>query len=169
MTVDQARALYPVKHAEGADLRAEVVAEARTWLKTPFMHQQGLKGFGVDCLMLMRAIGENSQVMPRITRRQEERYWKYYGRRPQPVQMRKCLEEFLVEIPKGEAAVGDLMWSHWGNDMPIHMAVISCFENRRTLIHAIWLVDVAECTLTDVFTDRVTAYWRYPAIAAAEA
>lgn len=33
--------------------RADVVAEARTWLDTPFVHQHRAKGIGVDCAGLV--------------------------------------------------------------------------------------------------------------------
>ena len=36
--------------------REQVVAEARSWLGTPFQHQQALKGVGVDCLTLIIAV-----------------------------------------------------------------------------------------------------------------
>jgi cell wall-associated NlpC family hydrolase len=36
--------------------RAAVIAEARTWLRTPFCHDTQLKGFGVDCAQLLIAV-----------------------------------------------------------------------------------------------------------------
>lgn len=33
--------------------RKQVVAEARTWLHTPYHHQANVKGAGVDCIMLL--------------------------------------------------------------------------------------------------------------------
>ena len=34
------------------DLRARIVAEAMTWLGTPYHHRGKLKGIGVDCAQL---------------------------------------------------------------------------------------------------------------------
>jgi NlpC/P60 family putative phage cell wall peptidase len=34
----------------------EVLAEARTWLGTPWRHASDVKGAGVDCIMLLRAV-----------------------------------------------------------------------------------------------------------------
>jgi cell wall-associated NlpC family hydrolase len=42
-----------------ADERAAVVAEARTWLKTPWVHMAGIKGGGVDCAMLLVRVYAN--------------------------------------------------------------------------------------------------------------
>lgn len=39
-----------------ADIRAEIVAEARTWLWTPFIHRSMVKAAGVDCAMLCYAV-----------------------------------------------------------------------------------------------------------------
>lgn len=36
-----------------ADQRAAVVAEAHSWLRTPYHHMGGIKGVGVDCAMLL--------------------------------------------------------------------------------------------------------------------
>ncbi len=36
--------------------RDDIVAEARTWLRTRFQHHQQVKGGGVDCAHLMRAV-----------------------------------------------------------------------------------------------------------------
>lgn len=36
--------------------RAAVVAEARTWLRTPYHHRAWIKGAGVDCAMLPLAV-----------------------------------------------------------------------------------------------------------------
>lgn len=39
-----------------AEQRALVVAEARTWLKTPWRHMAAIKGAGVDCAMLLSEV-----------------------------------------------------------------------------------------------------------------
>ena len=41
-----------------AELRARVVAEARSWLGTPYHHAARVKGAGVDCAMLLAAVYE---------------------------------------------------------------------------------------------------------------
>jgi cell wall-associated NlpC family hydrolase len=40
----------------GAAQRAAVVAEAHTWLRTPWHHNQAVKGAGVDCGRLLKAV-----------------------------------------------------------------------------------------------------------------
>ena len=46
--------------------RAAVVAEARSWLGTPYHHEARVKGAGVDCLTLIAEVFERAGVLPRI-------------------------------------------------------------------------------------------------------
>ena len=53
--------------------RSEIVAEARTWLNTPYKHQGSVKGAGTDCIGLIRGIwrkfyGDEPEGMPGYTR-----------------------------------------------------------------------------------------------------
>jgi len=47
--------------------RQEVVAEARTWLRTPYEHHQKVKGAGVDCAMFPVAVYAACGLMPEDT------------------------------------------------------------------------------------------------------
>jgi NlpC/P60 family putative phage cell wall peptidase len=46
--------------------RAAVVAEAESWLGTPYHHMARLKGVGCDCLTLLAAVYEAAGVVPAI-------------------------------------------------------------------------------------------------------
>jgi cell wall-associated NlpC family hydrolase len=46
--------------------RAAVVAEAETWLQTPYHHMGRKKGAGTDCLMLLAEVYEAAGVIPHI-------------------------------------------------------------------------------------------------------
>lgn len=46
--------------------RAAVVAEALTWLKTPYHHHARVKGVGVDCAQLLCAVYEACGLVPHI-------------------------------------------------------------------------------------------------------
>jgi NlpC/P60 family putative phage cell wall peptidase len=37
--------------------RADIIAEARSWIGTPYAHQASVKGIGCDCLGLVRGVG----------------------------------------------------------------------------------------------------------------
>ena len=44
--------------------RAAVVAEAATWLRTPYHHMGRVKNAGTDCLMLLAEVYEAAGVIP---------------------------------------------------------------------------------------------------------
>ena len=46
--------------------RAKVVAEAETWLLTPYHHMGRVKGAGTDCLMLLAEVYEAAGVVPHV-------------------------------------------------------------------------------------------------------
>ena len=46
--------------------RAAVVAEARSWLGTPYHHQACLKGVGADCAQMPLAVYAAAGVIPRV-------------------------------------------------------------------------------------------------------
>lgn len=48
------------------DIREKVVAEAKTWLRTPWHHRARVKGAGVDCVMLLCEVYESTGVIPHV-------------------------------------------------------------------------------------------------------
>jgi len=153
--------------AEIAALRRAVIAEAREWILTPFHHEQRCKGVGVDCTGLVIAVGEAAGAS-HFDRRTLKGFWEFYGRRPNPEKMREALLAFLVPIPESEATIADIAWMHWGDEMPIHLALRSEFDGREMLIHSVVRYGVMEHGFQQEFRERVTEWWRYPAIAGRE-
>jgi NlpC/P60 family putative phage cell wall peptidase len=105
--------------------RAAIVAEARTWLDTPFHHQGRLKGIGVDCAGVpegvARAFGIPVRDIPAD-----------YGRQPDVATMLKALRANLTEKPRAEVAPGDVLWLVWVRH-PQHLAI---YTDTDTIIHA---------------------------------
>jgi cell wall-associated NlpC family hydrolase len=46
--------------------REQVIAEAKTWLRTPYHHMGRVKGGGTDCLMLLAEVYHTAGVIPAI-------------------------------------------------------------------------------------------------------
>ncbi len=46
--------------------RAAIVAQAYTWLGTPYHHQGRIKGVGVDCIMLIVEVYQSCGLIPAI-------------------------------------------------------------------------------------------------------
>lgn len=49
-----------------AEQRATIVAEARSWLGTPYHHRAEVKGAGVDCAQLLHAVYRGCGLVPEI-------------------------------------------------------------------------------------------------------
>jgi cell wall-associated NlpC family hydrolase len=49
-----------------AEMRRRVVAEARSWLGTPYHHHGRVKGAGVDCAQILAAVFEAVEVVPHL-------------------------------------------------------------------------------------------------------
>jgi len=49
-----------------AHLRGQLVAEARTWVGTPYHHHARVKGAGVDCAQILAAVYEAVGLVPHL-------------------------------------------------------------------------------------------------------
>jgi NlpC/P60 family putative phage cell wall peptidase len=143
-----------------------VIAEARTWVGTPFRHQARLKYVGCDCIGLVWGVGEACGVLE-VDPVRVKRYLGY-GRTPNPARMREALETFFVPLPAGPVFPSDIAWLEWREDLPMHLAVLT--ERRAggtcNIIHSLRDVGkVCEHGFTDEWRARVNSWWRYPGLA----
>ncbi len=107
--------------------RAEIVAEARTHLGTPYLHLQRSSRF-MDCVGLIIVIGRKFNLGD-YTRED-------YDRIPDPVQMEAELKSRLDQIPIIEAKPGDIYWLSFAR-VPRHVGIIGEYEHGgQTLIHS---------------------------------
>lgn len=86
--------------------RAAIVAEALTWLRTPYHHRAGLKGVGVDCAQLVLKIYANVGLIEDYDTGEYSMDWHIH----------RDIERYMVEvlkfgspIPVSEAKNGDLI------------------------------------------------------------
>lgn len=144
--------------------RDEIVAAARAWVGTPFMHQQSLLGVGVDCVGVILGVGRDTgrlEISPEA--------WApfaAYTRKPNPARMRKAMRRFLVESIVDRTslpAIGSIGWFGWRDDLPMHLAIVSEFEGRPTMIHAFELQGrCCENSIDETWRSRVDSWWQYP-------
>lgn len=113
-----------------AEERAAVIAEAATWLKTPYHHMGRLKGKGVDCAMILAevyhavlpervpALTVESYPMDWAMHRSAERYLSYVTR----------FAREIAPLPKP----GDVVLYRWGRCLA-HGAIVVAWPK---VIHA---------------------------------
>lgn len=77
--------------------RESVLAEALTWLRTPYHHATGIKGVGVDCAYLLIRVFNNCGLLPDIDPRPYPMDWHFH----------RGEERYLSWVEKYAAPVDD--------------------------------------------------------------
>lgn len=107
--------------------RRAVLAEARTWLETPFHHGSRLKGVGVDCAQLLIAVYHAAGVTPLIDPGYYAQDWFRHERRERIVEI---LERFMIPVSTPQA--GDVVLFRYGRALS-HAAIVT--EEWPAVIH----------------------------------
>lgn len=108
---------------------ADVVAEARTWLRTPYSHQGRSKGLGVDCAGLVIGVARNlGLVAPDFD-------VTGYSRQPDGTLIERC-GELMRAIVADQIAPGDVLATKFDQD-PCHLAIVGDHPHGLSIIHAL--------------------------------
>src|SRR5688500_4795322 len=103
--------------------KLDIVAEAKTWMGTPFKHQGRVKGLGVDCVGLIIGVAHTFQLT--------KFDYTNYSYTPDGFLMRQLLDQHLQSIAIQEAKAGDIMLMRF-DVAPQHLAILSDYG----MIHA---------------------------------
>lgn len=140
-------------------LQRAIVDEARTWIGTPYRHQFSVKGQGCDCLGLLRGvwrsvIGPEPETAPAYTpdwseASGEERLWQAAKRHLQPIRSPVSGDILLFRMRSRAVAK--------------HLGILASNDTRYpTIIHAYTGHGVVETPLTQAWSRRVVAGFRFP-------
>jgi NlpC/P60 family putative phage cell wall peptidase len=136
----------------GRASREAIVAEARSWIGTPYRHQAALKGVGCDCLGLLvgvwrEVMGEASREALRFAISPYTPDWaEALGRET----FADGLRGYLDEIDAADAREGDIVIFRWRAHLPAKHAGILTAPDR--MVHAQQGAKVAEVA--------VSGWWR---------
>lgn len=108
--------------------RSEIVAEARSWIGTPFHHAACVKGVGVDCINLLIGIGHNLGLAPKDYRLPE------YRTEPDG-RLLPAFEEKMRRVSQDELRPADVVIVAIGDD-PQHVGIVSDRNSGLAIIHA---------------------------------
>ena len=139
--------------------RADIGAEARTWLGTPYRHQASLKGVGCDCLGLVRGVwrafyGAEPEPMPAYTPD-----WAEAGGRET---LAGAARRHLEPIDLADAGAGDVVLFRWRDGLPAKHAGILVDASR--FVHAHDGAAVAEAALSPWWRRRLALAFRFPGV-----
>ncbi|ADZ71343.1 NlpC/P60 family protein [Polymorphum gilvum] len=137
--------------------RAALIAEARTWIGTPYRHQASAKGAGCDCLGLVRGLwrafcGAEPEPLPA--------YGADWAETGGGEAFAAAGRRWLVEIDPGRAAPGDVLLLRWKDGAPAKHAGL--LATASTLVHAYERVGVVESPLVPAWRRRIAHVFAFP-------
>lgn len=115
-------------------LENDIVAQARTWLGTPFHHQARLKGKGCDCLGLVVGVVDELGLKDANGVKLAAYDEVSYSKEPNGAYLTEKLTGLLLEIPIEDASAGDLALFKV-RENPQHLAILSDYEGMLGMIH----------------------------------
>lgn len=133
-------------------MREAIIAAARGWIGTDYVHQQAVRGAGCDCLGLVRGVwrevcGAEPERVPAYTPDWsevpgEERLWR-------------AAQRWMTEVVPGAARPGDvLLFRMRSGSVAKHLGIMS---GPAAFIHAYSGHGVVESALTLPWRRRVVA------------
>jgi NlpC/P60 family putative phage cell wall peptidase len=142
-----------------APTAAEIVAEARRWIGTPYVHQGALKGVGCDCLGLVlgvwRAlIGPLPEAVPA--------YSPDWAEAAATERLAEAGARWLVPLPADEICAGDVLLFRWRDHVAAKHLGIATAPDR--MVHAHGGASVAEVALVPAWRRRLAYRFAFPGL-----
>lgn len=141
-----------------------IVAEARTWVGTPYIHQMAARGAGTDCLGLVRGvwcavIGDEPERPPAYSMDWSE---------PQGQELLwAAAMRHLVQKPASEAACGDvILFRMREGSVAKHLGIQSEIAADPKFVHAYSGHGVVESPLSTPWARRIVARFQFPDVEA---
>lgn len=137
--------------------RDAILAEARAWIGTPYLHRASLKGHGADCLGLVRGVwrtllGPEPEGLPPYAPD-----WAEAGRRET---LADAARRWLVEVPAAAAQPGDVLLFRFRAHLPAKHAAILADGPR--MIHAYDGASVCETAFSPWWRRRLAFAFAFP-------
>ena len=133
-----------------------VIAAARLWLGTPYVHQASVLGAGCDCLGLARGVWRDLHGPEPVTPPPYTRDW---GEAGVVEVLAEAAPRFLVEIPLKEAGPGALILFRMARGAPAKHCGI---RSETGLIHAYEGAGVIEEPWSPIWARKAAFAFHYP-------
>lgn len=141
-------------------MSARIVAAARGWIGTPYVHQASAKGAGTDCLGLLRGVwrevlGAEPEAVPPYTAdwseaARREDLWAAAGR-------------WLIPVPPGGAGPGQvLLFRMRDGAVAKHLGISVPALQGEGFVHAYTGHGVVESPLSAPWARRIVGRFAFP-------
>lgn len=139
--------------------RAAIVAEARSWIGTPYRHQASLKGVGCDCLGLVRGVWRNCVgAEPERPPPYAPDWAEATGRDT----LMAAAARHLAPVAGAAFAAGDVLVFRYRSDcVAKHVAIAT---GAATMIHAHDGACVCEIAIAPWWRRRLAGAFRFPGV-----
>ena len=139
--------------------RAAIVAEARGWIGTRYLHQASLKGVGCDCLGLVRGVwrgcvGDEPEA--------PTAYAPDWAEASGEEALAAAALRHLVPVALDEIGAGDVLLFRWRDGFVAKHAAIATGEG--TMVHAHDGAAVCEVALAPWWRRRLAFAFRFPGV-----
>lgn len=137
--------------------RDAIVAEARSWLGTPYRHQASVRGVGCDCLGLVRGVWR-ALIGPEPI--EAPPYTPDWAEAGDSETLECALARVMRVTALRGAAPGDVVAFRMRAGSPAkHVAILSA---RDRIIHAYWARAVVESRFAPWWQSRVAGVFSFP-------
>jgi NlpC/P60 family putative phage cell wall peptidase len=139
----------------------QIVALARAWIGTPYVHQASVQGAGTDCLGLLRGIwraiyGAEPIAVPPYTAD-----WSEAGGREE---LMAAADHWLIRKDARDAAPGDvLLFRMRLGSVAKHLGIAAQIGQAPSFIHAYSGHGVIESPLSEPWARKIVARYQFPA------
>ena len=141
----------------------DIVAEARSWIGTPWKHAQALKGVGCDCIGLIGGVAANVGLTDDWYT-ESSRAFKGYGRLPEAAKIVAGCERWMDPVMPGRMQLGDILVMCFDKE-PQHFGFLSQLHPRY-MIHAYAQARrVGENRIDELWARRIVGVYRFKGVA----
>lgn len=127
--------------------RSAVVAEALTWINTPYHHHARVKGVGVDCAQLLCAVYEACGLVPHINPGNYAHDWHLHRGEEVFIGWLEWVGAREVRAPE-QPRPGDVVLFRYGRAYS-HGGIVLVGPGELTVVHAYLMRGVIRSRLND--------------------
>ena len=140
--------------------RDDIVAEARSWLGTPYRHQASMRGAGTDCLGLIRGVwrslyGQEPEAVPAYTADWSETTGEEV--------VLSAASRWLRSKPLSSNDIGDvIVFRMRSTGVAKHLGVTASRQGMTSFVHAYTDHGVIETPLSTPWQRKIVGRFEFP-------
>lgn len=145
--------------------RSDVIAEARLWVGTPYLHQAHARGIGCDCAGLVGGVAVALGLVAPDWWETEFAPHVGYARQPLGDGLLRVLDAFMRSLHPDDAQAGDVVVMRFRRD-PQHLGIVVPHRGGAGMVHALNQGPraVVEHRIDERWSGRITHAYALPGV-----